>query len=133
MATLDCQSRQMAYPNDPASVRLARRMVECFAVATGAAEQVVADLVSAVGEALANAVEHGYRPGTRVFIRCRRAKGRIVVEVEDEGPGFMPRGAACKPVDHRGNGFTIMMCLVDRVSFDKKGRVVRLEKTLVDP
>ena len=129
--TFQCQSRQMAYPNDPESVGAARQMVERFAYEAGGVAQDVADLVSAVGEALANAAEHGYRPKTQIFVRCSIAAQRLVVEVEDEGPGFSPAGSRDKKrPDARGNGLTIMMCLVDDVSFEKNGRVVRLEKAL---
>src|SRR5579875_3673232 len=113
-------NREFCYPNEAFSVALARREVSRFAAQAGVEGIDLADLVSAVGEALANAVQHGCRPGTNFYVRCGVDAEKIVVEVEDEGPGFV---AADSQGRAPGNGFTIMMCLVDRVSFDKNGRV----------
>lgn len=119
----------MAYPNEAASVGAARRMVEQFAYENGVRGTELADLTSAVGEALANAAQHGYRPDTDIKVRCEVDFERIAVEVEDEGPGFAPVSSLGKR-EAPGNGLTIMFCLVDRVSFEKNGRVIRLEKKL---
>lgn len=123
-ATSNRHTRHMAYPNQLASVGEARRMVEQFAYENGVRGTELADLTSAVGEALANAAQHGYRPHTEITVRCIADIDRIAVEVEDEGPGFAPAPKREAP----GNGLTIMFCLVDRVSFEKNGRVIRLEK-----
>ena len=118
----------MAYPNEAASVGAARRMVEQFAYENGVRGTELADLTSAVGEALANAAQHGFRPDTDIRVRCEADFERVVVEVEDEGPGFAPAPTLGGKREAPGNGLTIMFCLVDRVSFEKNGRVIRLEK-----
>jgi anti-sigma regulatory factor (Ser/Thr protein kinase) len=121
--------RDLSYPNEPASVGAARRMVEEFAYENGVRGSELADLTSAVGEALANAAQHGYRPHTSITVRCDADLDAIAVEIEDQGPGFAPAASQNgKRSDSPGNGLTIMFCLVDRVSFEKNGRVIRLEK-----
>lgn len=131
MVSVDSRHRELAYPNEPASVGLARRMVEEFAYANGLRGTELADLTSAVGEALANAAQHGYRPETDIKVRCAVDALSIAVEVEDEGPGFAPASSLDgRKREAPGNGLTIMFCLVDRVSFEKSGRVIRLEKKL---
>src|SRR5690348_16140606 len=121
--------RDLAFPNEPASVGEARRMVEEFAYENGVRGTQLADLTSAVGEALANAAQHGYRPHTSIMVRCDADLDGIAVEVEDQGPGFAPAlSESGRKNESPGNGLTIMFCLVDRVSFEKNGRVIRLEK-----
>jgi anti-sigma regulatory factor (Ser/Thr protein kinase) len=129
MVSVGSRHRELAYPNEPASVGLARRMVQEFAYANGVRGTELADLTSAVGEALANAAQHGYRPQTNIRVRCAADVESIAVEVEDEGPGFAPVSSfEGRKRESPGNGLTIMFCLVDRVSFEKNGRIVRLEK-----
>ncbi|MGH7661596.1 MAG: ATP-binding protein [Vulcanimicrobiaceae bacterium] len=131
MASVDSRHRQLAYPNEPESVGLARRMVEDFAYENGVRGAALSDLTSAVGEALTNAAQHGYRPQTSITVRCLADVEQIAVEVEDQGPGFAPAPSLDdKKRESPGNGLTIMFCLVDRVSFEKNGRVIRLEKRL---
>lgn len=130
VASMGTRHRELAYPNERASVGVARRMVEEFAYENGIRGTDLADLTSAVGEALANAAQHGFRPDTDITVRCVVDAERISVEVEDQGPGFAPAPIDDKKRRAPGNGLMIMFCLVDRVSFEKNGRVIRLEKTL---
>lgn len=93
----------------------------------GIGDQDLADLVQAAGEAIANAVEHGYREGSYFEIRAKLEGTALRIEVEDDGPGFEPQNMS-KPRSTRGFGITVMQKLVDRVTFLKRGRVIRLEK-----
>jgi len=117
------------FPNAPQYVPIARRAVVEFARECGLSEGACDDLTSAVGEALANAVEHGFRDRTYFAIRCWREEGSLCVEVEDDGRGFDP-DARLEPEANatRGYGITIMRALVDEVMFKRNGRVVRLRK-----
>lgn len=104
-----------------------------FARACGLSEGALDDLQFAVGEALANAVEHGYRDGTYIGVRCWREGDDIIVEVEDDGTGFEPPesgGERREPHTVRGYGITIMRALVDHVAYQRNGRVVRLQKRM---
>lgn len=93
----------------------------------GIGEADLADLEQAVGEAIANAVEHGYREGSYFEIRAKLEGTALRIEVEDDGTGFVPLNMS-EPRSTRGFGITVMRTLVDRVTFLKRGRVVRLEK-----
>lgn len=92
-------------------------------------DQELLDLEQAVGEAIANAVEHGHREGSYFEIRAKLEDSALRIEVEDDGPGFQPDKMS-QPRSTRGFGITVMRALVDRVSFLKRGRVVRLEKRI---
>lgn len=97
----------------------------------GLSEAKLEELGYAVGEALANAVEHGFRERTYFAVRVWRAsdENAIVVEIEDDGRGFDPSDVRTPEEDAaRGYGITIMRAMADRVSFERNGRVVRLWK-----
>jgi DNA-binding NtrC family response regulator/anti-sigma regulatory factor (Ser/Thr protein kinase) len=72
------------------------------------------DIVLAVREALANAVFHGNgnRPGTFITLSCRPEppRGRLVVAVADEGPGFDMEAhrPPLDPLSDRGRGIPLI-------------------------
>lgn len=99
----------------------------------GAPPGLVNDLVLAIYEALANAVEHAYEPGHRraVIRLCARAAGSdILIWVCDEG-----RWRATGQGEHRGRGLTLMHRLVGdtRVESGPRGTTVRLHARLTSP
>ncbi len=85
------------------------------------------DLVLAVYEAMANAVEHGYAdqpdgPGP-VLLLARRGSGQVQITVSDEGSWRAPTGQR-----FRGRGLPLMRLLTDDVHIvaGHGGTVVRL-------
>jgi anti-sigma regulatory factor (Ser/Thr protein kinase) len=69
-------------------------------------------LITAVGEAVANAVEHAYRgeePG-HLYLRTSADDLNITIEVEDHG-----RWRPFQRRDERGRGIVLMHELMDRV------------------
>jgi anti-sigma regulatory factor (Ser/Thr protein kinase) len=126
-------NRSVRFPNSRAYVGVARRTALEFARALGLSEEKLEDLGYAVGEALANAVEHGFRERTFFQIRVWRAahEDAIVIEVQDDGSGFDPTELS-DPDENaaRGYGITIMRAMADRVSFERNGRLVRLWKLM---
>ncbi|MGY1667228.1 SpoIIE family protein phosphatase [Geodermatophilus sp. SYSU D00696] len=106
---------QERLPADPARLRGVRRAVAAWAAAAGLSEDAVDDLQLALGEALANAVEHAYA-GNGGEGRCeyrleRTADGSVDVCVRDEGvwrPAPADRG-------HRGRGLELISALATEV------------------
>ncbi len=97
------------------------------------------DIETAVREALANAMIHGNRerPEKRVLVACRySADGEVSITVRDEGEGF-EIGAVRDPTDARalllnhGRGIYLMKTLMDHVSFEEAGTVVRMRKRIL--
>ncbi len=92
-------------------------------------------LTQALGNVLANAVEHGRGS---VVVRGSRSEGRVRIEVEDDGPGF--RGAE-RPDRRggRGRGLRIATRAIEEaggtlsVSSGDAGAVVSLELPVADP
>lgn len=119
------------YPNSPAYVATARRTALEAARKLGLPQSKLDELGYAIGEALANAVEHGFRERTYFAVRVRHSsrENAVVVEVEDDGGGFDPADITAPEVSAlRGYGLTIMRAMADRVSFERNGRLVRIWK-----
>ena len=103
----------------------------------GAAESVL-DIEISLREALANAMIHGNRENpvkmVHVAARCSM-NGEVSITVEDEGEGFDdaalpdPTDPARKLLTH-GRGIYLMRALMDEVSFEQNGTIVRLQKRL---
>ncbi len=98
------------------------------------------NLPLALGEALANAVEHGCRGDASMEVRVevRIEHDVLKVRIEDEGSGF---DTASLPDPHSdeglligsGRGVMLMRALVDRVAFEDGGRVVALYARRMPP
>jgi anti-anti-sigma factor len=104
-------------PADPGELAGMRRTVARWAAATALPEEAVEDLQLALGEAMANAVEHAYAgspPGLCEYRVALGADGDVHVQVSDFGRWRPP------PADkgHRGRGLELIAALADDVAFD---------------
>jgi serine/threonine-protein kinase RsbW len=94
------------------------------------------DIEMALLEALANAVIHGNgdNSGKRVYVTCRcYMDGEVSITVRDDGKGFdsstvlYPTRLENLLFTH-GRGIYLMKTLMDEVSFEEGGSVVRMRK-----
>jgi serine/threonine-protein kinase RsbW len=94
------------------------------------------DIEMALLEALANAVIHGNgdNSGKRVYVTCRcYMDGEVSLTVRDEGKGF-DSSTVLDPtflenlLFTHGRGIYLMKALMDEVSFEDGGAVVRMRK-----
>ncbi len=128
-------SYRRTYAHSTKSVGPARREVVEFARAVGFCEQGLDDIEVAVGEALANAVEHGRQADRGVLeVSAHRNEHSLVVEIKDDGKGFDHSGQ-CHPVrppaeSLRGFGSFIMGELMDEMVYSDGGTRLRLVKHL---
>jgi anti-sigma regulatory factor (Ser/Thr protein kinase) len=117
-----------AFPRTSESLRSARKIVTDF-VRTWLSGEAVLDFEIAVGEALANVVEHG---GGRTFVvACERENDRVIVEITDRGLGFHPppdRERKPESGALRGYGIFLMRHLLDEVEYLDGGTRLRLIK-----
>ncbi|HMF13900.1 MAG TPA: ATP-binding protein [Gemmataceae bacterium] len=101
----------------------------------GHAEKDVFGLRLALEEALVNAIKHGHRydPSKRVAVRYCFQADCVLVEVEDQGPGFDPV-AVPDPTDPEnrerasGRGLFLMRAYASWVRHNRRGNCVRLCK-----
>jgi anti-sigma regulatory factor (Ser/Thr protein kinase) len=122
------------FPNTLESASQARRKLIRYAKAHGFFGDQLTDLESAIGEALANAAEHGYRDGSGFDVRAYRDGDGLIFEIKDEGAGFAQwtETANRKPQSGspRGFGIFLMHNLMDEIEYSEHGTRVRLKKRL---
>ncbi len=115
-------------PADPAVLAGMRRTLRQWLEAVGGTEMEVYDVLVAVSEAAANAVEHAYGPGDARFdVEARStAGGEVCVVVRDQGRWRPPRG------HNRGRGTLLMQELMDHfeVTTSDSGTEVRMRRQL---
>jgi serine/threonine-protein kinase RsbW len=114
------------------------RFIRLFMEKFGAIKENEDEIEIAVSEALANAVIHGNREKIEkcVYVICRCSMdGDVLITVRDEGEGFDSR-AVPDPTEPQslllshGRGLHLMRALMDEVSFEEYGTVVRMRKRL---
>jgi serine/threonine-protein kinase RsbW len=86
---------------------------------------VIADMLQAVEEAVANIILHGYkrRPG-KIEVEVQREESKLVVQLRDQAPHFDPTGFPppdlTLPLEERrpgGLGIYLMRKFTDRVTY----------------
>ncbi len=108
----------------PVAVPLVRRAYIRYLRALPLGEDDRFAVVTAAGEAIANAVEHAYVDGTgTVSVHTRYADGVVYASIEDHG--FWRTTTAC---EERGRGFLLMRSLMTDVEIEhgSQGTTVRL-------
>jgi anti-sigma regulatory factor (Ser/Thr protein kinase) len=119
-------------PPDAGYARDARELIHTFATERGMSEDDVHEFVTAVSEALANAMEHG-RPREPIDVLCSvTSRGDLIARVCDRGVGFSPDDASSDgrgsvSYRERGRGLTIMRGFSDHLTIKGqpgKGTVV---------
>jgi len=117
----------------------ARVVVAAFASQLDPTIEELADIKTAVSEAVTNAIIHGYSDGLgMVFIECNIDDDQIEIFVKDEGKGIEDIELARQPLytskpelERSGMGFTVMETFMDEVDVESKkgeGTVVRMVK-----
>ena len=117
----------------------ARAAVAAFAAQLDPAVDELADLRTAVSEAVTNAIVHGYpdRLGPVTLTVKLFENGKIQVQVKDKGRGIPDVAKAMEPLyttggeERSGLGFSVMESFTDRLrvrSAPDKGTTVTMEK-----
>ena len=117
----------------------ARAAVAAFAAQLDPAVDELADLRTAVSEAVTNAIVHAYPDRLGVVTLTVRLfeNGRIQVQVKDKGRGIPDVNKAMEPLyttggeERSGLGFSVMESFTDRLrvkSTEGKGTTITMEK-----
>ena len=133
---------RLDFPAITENESFARMVISAFMVPLNPTIEEMADVKTAVSEAVTNAIVHGYAhsQGT-VRLQARyREDGLIVVDVSDRGCGIADIARAREPFyttldgeERSGMGFTVMESFMDRVEVQSAvghGTTVRLAKQL---
>lgn len=119
----------------------ARVAVAAFITPLNPTLEEIADVKTAVSEAVTNCIIHGYENGGgRVTLRCRLTGDLLHIEVEDKGVGIGDIEKAMEPLfttkpelDRSGMGFAFMEAFMDDLevkSSPGEGTTVIMQKKL---
>ncbi|WP_419742104.1 anti-sigma F factor [Paraclostridium dentum] len=107
----------------------ARIIVASFAAKLDPTLDEIADIKTAVSEAVTNSIIHGYDEDETKFvnIRCEIEDREITITVEDTGNGIEDLDMAMQPLytskpelERSGMGFTVMESFMDKVAVSSK-------------
>jgi len=113
----------------------ARLAAAAFAAPLDPTVSELADIKTAVSEAVTNAIIHGYgHPNGKVYIDLALEDRLFTVEIRDEGSGIEDIARAREPLftskpelDRSGMGFTIMETFMDALEvYSEKGAGTRV-------
>ena len=129
------------FPSFSENESFARVVIAAFAVQLSPTVSEIADIKTAVSEAVTNAIVHGYE-GTRGMVTLRAAidDRTLTVEVSDCGRGIRNIEQAMKPFftthpeqERSGMGFAVMQTFMDDLYVDSspgEGTSIRMRKRI---
>lgn len=131
----------IVFESRPVNESLARVAVAAFSTQLNPTLEEVADLKTAVSEAVTNCIIHGYEGEIhKIWVTCRLKGQELFVDVKDEGVGIPDVKKAMEPLyttkpekDRSGMGFTFMEAFMDEISVESKvgeGTIVHMKKAI---
>ena len=112
--------------------------VDELCAAYSISEEIYANIMVAVVEAVANGIKHGNKlgPSTYVYIDAKITDGSLVFSVKDEGLGFDFNSVADPTLPDNidklsGRGIYFMRTLADKLEFLEGGTLVKLHFNLI--
>ena len=119
----------------------ARVSVAAFMTQLNPTLEEVADVKTAISEAVTNAIIHGYEKCLgKIRIRCQLLEETLYIEVIDEGQGIVDVSKAMEPLfttkpemERSGMGFSFMEAFMDEIVVESKvgkGTIVKMQKTI---
>lgn len=132
---------QLEFQGISENEQLARIAVASFITPLNPTLEEMADIKTAVSEAVTNAIIHGYEEEEGVVcLRCRLDGDLLEVEIEDRGKGIENIDKAMEPMfttkperDRSGMGFSFMEAFMDELevtSIPGAGTTVMMKKKL---
>ena len=137
----DTNEMEVIFDSCSSNEGFARVAVASFMTQLNPTVEEVADVKTAVSEAVTNSIIHGYEQEIhKISVKCRIDKGVFMVTVKDTGKGIedveqamMPRYTTKPELDRSGMGFAFMEAFMDKVEVESvpgEGTTVRMEKTI---
>ena len=129
------------FDSRPENEGLARVAAAAFCTQLNPTLEEVADLKTAVSEAVTNCIIHGYQGEVnKIRMKCVRKERTIYLDIEDDGIGIADVEKAMEPLyttradqDRSGMGFTFMEAFMDEVKVTTqvvKGTCVHMSKKI---
>ena len=134
--------RRLVIPSRSANESFARSAVAAFIAQLDPAVDELADIRTAVSEAVTNCIVHAYPDDIGDIILTVRlfADGKVTIRIKDKGCGIENVPQAMEPLfttggeERSGLGFSVMESFTDRlrvVSHKGRGTVVTMEKYIM--
>jgi serine/threonine-protein kinase RsbW len=126
--------RQLALPSTPESIHQVENVVEEIRAELEFKEDVYANVMVAVTEAVNNSIIHGNDSDSskKVYLEFEIPNSyRLLIRVHDEGPGFDPADLPDPTAPHNidkigGRGVFLMSQLADKLLFSQDGKQVEM-------
>ena len=126
----DRERADLSFPAQPRFLSEVRRTLERMARHARLSQSESQDLLTAVDEAVANAIRHGSPRGEQNTVRvtCETAPNALVVSVQDEGRGFQVASDPQMPEPDApgGRGLPLMCALADTLEVTRHGGGTRV-------
>ena len=132
---------QIIFDSRSSNESFARVAVAAFMTSLNPTFEEVADVKTAVSEAVTNAIIHGYENELhKISIRCVTQEDMLLLEIKDQGKGIEDVEKAMEPLfttkpelERSGMGFSFMEAFMDNlevISAPGEGTVVKMEKKI---
>lgn len=137
----DTNEMEVIFDSCSSNEGFARVAVASFMTQLNPTVEEVADVKTAVSEAVTNSIIHGYEQEIhKISVKCRIDRGVFVVTVKDTGKGIedveqamLPMYTTKPELDRSGMGFAFMEAFMDKVEVESvpgEGTTVKMEKTI---
>ena len=137
----DTNEMELIFDSRSCNEGFARVAVAAFLTQLNPTVEEVADVKTAVSEAVTNAIIHGYENQEgKITIRCKIQGRTLYIEVQDQGIGILDVEKAMEPMfttrpelERSGMGFSFMEAFMDDLvveSEPEKGTLVRMKKMI---
>ena len=137
----DTNEMELVFDSISVNEGFARVAVAAFMTQLNPTLEEVADVKTAVSEAVTNAIIHGYEKEVKkIRIRCHLKEQVIYIEVQDYGKGIENVKQAMEPMytskpelERSGMGFSFMEAFMDEISVESepgKGTLVKMQRKI---
>ena len=137
----DTNEMTLVFDSRPVNEGLARITAASFCTQLNPTLEEIADLKTAVSEAVTNCIIHGYQGEVhKIRMKCVRKERTIYLDIEDDGIGIADVEKAMEPLyttradqDRSGMGFSFMEAFMDEVKVTSqvgKGTCVHMSKKI---
>ncbi len=139
---MDSNEMSLEFDNKSCNEGFARVAVAAFAAQLDPTLEEIADIKTAVSEAVTNSIIHGYENmgGKKVRIDCRIADDEIYIKITDWGKGIEDIKQAMEPLfttkpelERSGMGFVFMDVFMDSLEVTSKineGTIIQMRKKI---
>ncbi len=137
----DTNEMELVFDSISVNEGFARVAVAAFMTQLNPTLEEVADVKTAVSEAVTNAIIHGYEKEVeKIRIHCHLKEQVIYIEVQDYGKGIENVKQAMEPMytskpelERSGMGFSFMEAFMDEISVESepgKGTLVKMQRKI---